>query len=308
MTGEYLYWQPAVDNLIFTGEIDQVVPSNFSVPKTKTILADFDWESGFRVGAGVVSECNAWDLGAKWTRITTSPSKTVSASTPSFLFLFGGEYIPDVTEQEVPILSEDASSRWKFEFNALDVSLSHSICLTECFRTAPYIGVKAVWTKQRYELSFPTLFAPIPDASNYMPFGFADLFAEAKTFGIGPQLGIYGKWDWFCNFGIYGDVSGAMMWTRYSDINASRDLTITAEILPEPVEIIAPLISPDWSRIRPMVAAQVGLDWEGCFWCDRVSVHLKVGYEVEYFWRLFPTLGEGDFDMQGLVISLSVGI
>ena len=140
---------------------------------------DFDWNLGFRVGAGYeMPDCNC-GVGAFWTHYHSHNHGH----------------------------SHDNGSSWKLDFDVVDLLYSCPFDCSSCFTFTPYGGIRFANIDQKLHSRF--LSTHNGDSIHSR----GDL--KEEFVGIGPMFGIDGSWGIGCGLSLYGNISAAALYGRF---------------------------------------------------------------------------------------------
>lgn len=325
--GDYLYWEAREDQLTYAQDLNGGINSlinpfqNGNVPNEldiniSTYDADFNWKSGFRVGAGYYLNCNNWDFQIFWTRlhettnanITDLNSGIIPSNIPlAILFNIVSTIISEGAIP--PVLASGAHNKWHFHFDNIDFQVGKSFynCCNVAIR--PFVGVKGAWIDQKLASRYDGVTLTIE--TNAMPIG-VNVKKTNNFHAVGPSLGIGLAWQFFSDFSLIGDFSFATLYGKFQ--NRIRS-TLTDNTVG--VQVVAN-IRDNKHRFRPMVAGNIGVEWNNCCW-DCAQFILGISYEVQYWWNQWQipssaevalltggTSPQGDLSLQGLTVHAGV--
>lgn len=303
--GEYLYFQPSTSPIILSGKVSGVDLTNFIIDQTTIKTLKYSWNSGFRVGVGYISTGNGWDINLSWMRLNTNSTTTVKSVENEFLFLPSGSVVPNASSAQ---FADQVIGKANLKFDTIDFDIGREYFLNRCFFLRPHFGLKGAYFQQTLEAKALNVFAVLalsPDPILLAPF--LQLETGGKFQGIGPKIGLSGKWIWFCDFGLFGKVSGAMLWGTYKNVQGTTSGEIEISQIPIEFSFSGTLTNPDNQRVRPMVESQLGIDWKKYYCCDRFFFRVAVSYEVQHYWDLSETVASSYLNIKGLTILASIG-
>lgn len=311
--GEFLYWKIVQEQMayaaVLTGEREPF-ESEHSEPiinlfeKLRIKDPSFKFDSGFRIGVGYKMPCSCWNFKLAWTRLHERTNSHVNDSNHGIIPLAvpAGTIFGVIHRNHHFRFANRATSHWKFEYDAIDLTVGGNYCFS-CLKMNPYVGIKAASIKQNQHL-------------NYFGFVVEDNPVEIQNrkkndfYGIGPSLGVDGSWEFFPHFSLNGGVSGALLYGRFR-VNEHPRIAIESDFASLKVK------DSRNNRIRPMVDANIGLDWDTCV-CDKYQITIGAAYEVQYWWNQLqapatPLVAfinggsscQGDLMMYGLTLRLA---
>src|SRR5579872_21274 len=143
-TADFIYWRTTVDNYTFAASGTPIVVNGaLGSPTTrgKSPLPGFDFQPGFKVGAGFKFAHDGWDLYANYTWL--NPAKVKASISNSGGYMVG----PGDPYWGTPTLSK-VENTFKQSFNILDLELGRQFFLSSFLTLRPYFGLKAAWIDQ----------------------------------------------------------------------------------------------------------------------------------------------------------------
>lgn len=182
----------------------------------------FDWDFGFRIGAGYNLEYDQWDTQFFWTwiRSETHQSQTVF---PRFIplpteFIHPEFFAADLSNK----LSQKAVIHWALLFNTADWELGRCYWVSKGLSFRPFIGLKGGWINQSIRVQYDDL---IINDMLTADSGREDL--KNDFWGIGPLGGMNTKWK-LRHFSthypsLFGDFSIATLWGRWMCTDTYKD-------------------------------------------------------------------------------------
>jgi hypothetical protein len=253
-TADLLYW-----NLKEGGSDYALAPSG------KVWNSHFDWNFGFRAGAGYHLEHDAWDWLLNFTWLHARADNHAHRAAGGLASQKGLPSLFAVTE---------INSHWHVHYYVLDLEVGRDFFITKYLAFRPQFGIESAWIPQRRHYSLKAG----PD------FG-QKIYGKNHFWGIGPRAGLGGTWYFGHHFSLLSALSGSLQWGRFE----SR----LKESLLEPggkVSIVN--VNGDLHRLVPNVQARLGLSWDADI--NDSSNHLGIAllYEFQYWWRQNQFLNE----------------
>jgi hypothetical protein len=265
-SAELLYWRGHAHGLAYTNKPSEVLFTDDFTLKPVT-RPDFEWELGYRLGAGYTT-CNcAWTFEGYYTYLTSRArgKKSFNSGAPEFLGIF------PIWSLSADTLASDyvsaAASHWHLRLNMLDLNAQYNFpCLCERLALIPFLGVRGVSLDQKLQAEYAggTFFNGTDQNSlkNYY-------------LGAGPRFGLNA--DFFLNsdFGIFGHIAIAPLFghlhikqreTYLENLRFHRSRGTQHYVL-----------STDFS---------LGLRWQNRLCADWPIVDLRVAWEGQEFWHV----------------------
>lgn len=295
LSADLLYWRPFVGGVdkCSSNVSDELTPDGRVISRFhgKVRNPDFNWDPGFRVGAGYAFACNNWDVGVFYTHFDSNTSRGRSrgnhSNSSSSSFKNFTSYGPANRERRI---------RWNINFNVIDLVAGYQANAGSCFTFRPFIGLRGARIDQKLHRGhFPI------DSSGYFSSNRHDHFGiknHEKFTGIGPLLGIEADWPIGCGFKLYA--SAATSWL-YGKFRVRQDEFDRFAYLDDFARI-----SKNLDTDLANFDAGFGIRWETCF-CGDWHLALQLGLEHHQYFN-YNRLGEyGDLSFDGANFSVAIG-
>ncbi len=293
LEGELLYWKISEENLSIamqTSEEGEIINGHVVHP-------DFQWEPGFRLGAGISFSGTNSDARVRWTH-NSSNIHDNSVPTP-----------PNVFEG----LNHNAKSfdfRWKSKLDMGDIALGHTIALNKHFQARPFAALQAIRLTQNTEATyFGSEMTTVVDPYQWI------LKQQSRFCGLGPVVGADLLWTCYKGFSIYGTGAGMLYYGRVSSSQIQQEKELVAAPFESSFSFDDSLYTNKFGY-----NLGVGARFDGSFSADSVHVGFALGWELlslpdQNQWSRTMTLPNtnalgnigGAFNAQGLVLKLVVG-
>lgn len=126
---------------------------------------------------------------------------------------------------------------------------------------------------------------------------------------IGPVVGLDARWALAVGLGFFSNASAALM---YGYNKAFSQISVESRPLSSPIATHA-----NRHRAVPAIRIEIGADWVRCF-RDWVQTRIGLGYEFQYWWHQWPSIGSsyglilgipvsyGDLVLSGLSVELGI--
>lgn len=149
---------------------------------------DFDWNAGFRIGAGYGFACSPCEIGVIWTNFNSNSHSHGHCHRNNL--------------------------RWNLDYNTVDVLFSCQ-CDCSCIELSPFAGVRYARIDQKLHSNFVS----------YNNGSITHSHGSAKNdfSGVGPLLGIEGEWGFGCGWSLYGDVAFGVLYGKFRNHSHSFD-------------------------------------------------------------------------------------
>lgn len=202
-SADVLFWRACEDGFecsfgttkISTGVSDGRIVSDIR-EKDKDI--DFDWDAGFRIGAGYTFDCSCWEGAIYWTHFNENGN------------------------------SHDCNNhaKWKLTFNQIDTVLGYEFNYNSCFNFRPFFGARYAQINQRLSTHLETIITA--EATESTSTAITIKKDREHFWGAGPLFGLEGNYFLGCSFSIYGNLAGSFLYGNFKNNFFDSDLFTTA--------------------------------------------------------------------------------
>ncbi len=207
----------------------------------------FDWDFGYRLGAGVFLPVVKWKVLGTYTHFGTHDTGGYGVIPPSLFVNLRGSFF---------VSSQNVKSSYDINYDAISLELKRSSFLSSLLGLGSSLGVKRAWIDQKQRVTYRTFQEELIRVKDHCRFR-----------GIGPLLGMNINWHLFSGFSFFGDVKGALL---YGGVEVKH-----TEI---PIEIKG-----DAHLFSPNLLFTFGLN-KDCF-MGGAQVFISLAYEADYYWR-----------------------
>ncbi len=250
--GEALLWQAVQDNMeyIYKGT-DGSNNSRFRDIKNP----HFEWDWGWRFGAGYNIPRDGWDLSLIWTHIKNHAKGTTHKGDEVL------DIIWSVAAYKVGSPTV-AHAHWDAHLDQIDFDLGRQFYVGRHLTIHPKAGVRSAWIFQDYDVSWS-------DQS-----GTQKNDMKNKYWGFGFLAGIDSDWMLGAGFSLFGDAGLAIL-LGFFDVNQHGTFNNSTNSK----------ISESLRTGRPIFDLDLGLKWAKKIYHDRFAIAFKVGYEYHLYFN-----------------------
>ncbi|MCH9627524.1 MAG: hypothetical protein S4CHLAM2_11650 [Chlamydiales bacterium] len=250
---EYLWWKIHQEGLHYA-----VSGVQNNVPGEGRLFAlEGDWDSGFRIGAGIFFPCNSWRLNLDWLSLR---NEDMDAVQPSGLVLRATRGHPG----DIDVITS-AVADMTFKLDSIRLSLDIPIFTRTHVAITPSIGLRNDSIRETFEIVYTgTESGRFRNSIQYC--------------GLGPQVGLNAAWYLLPCFAVCGDLGVAGLYGS-CDIHqqtADNDTDEDSNFRYRP------------ERLQSTFNSTLGVQWEGSFFRN-IYLRLKLGWETN-IWFNFNTL------------------
>lgn len=280
------YWHTKIGGTEF-GITNNGLDSGVSVP---TLISrhpggdlkenDFGWDLGLKAGIGYKTRHDKWDLFLRYTWLSAHNSKSMHKNPPGVIIGI---------RSFLPILAKRAKSHVDTDYNNLDLELARSYFICKHYSIRPHFDLKATWLdiKQNIFYNFSEAFQNISLEDRD-----EKIYSSSKFWGMGPRAGVDGKLFIGDGFNLFGELAGSILYGHFKErlkekfpVGVSNQVSGTLFTVRD-----------SFHRFIPFVQMQMGLEWGTYLNSKRQHLDLKVGYEIQYYWRANQLMHTEKFD------------
>ena len=236
---------------------------------------DYDW--GFRIGAGYNTAHDGWDLYAAWTRIhlhanghTQVPADRSKATWPTFIPSNATAFNEGSFANYGKI-----DAHWRLHLNIIDLELGREFFTSKWLTLRPHFGLRTGWIYQRYDIYYKKSF--IFDPMLIIKDGKTAIDMKNNFWGLGPRLGLDTQWAIGSGFSFFGNASISLLYGFFQ--TAFHQLTREANGIGFPYAST----HNSFRQSTAITDLQLGLRWDHMFDNDRFHFGLQAGWEHHKF-------------------------
>lgn len=310
-----LYWHPKMGGteyaISYTPKgiitVPPIITTPFATdhrPEGDVKENDFSWDLGFKGGLGYKSPHNAWDIFARYTWFESHSTSQVQKDFPDGIIALKTPLATSIRinvvtqgENNLVIFANHAKSTVDIALNNLDLELGRSYFTSKRISAKPYISMKGTLLdlsqKVMYDQKTDSTFAGLSLALD-IPELKVNLSSQFK--GLGPRIGCDLRYFLGDGFNFFGDFAAALLYGHFK--LKQHDQISDMHILGSPEDVaefeaVSDLIfSAPTRRLTnkfhsfvPYAQMFLGLEWNTYMNKRKAHLGLKLGYEVQYFWR-----------------------
>lgn len=321
---DYLCWKATEDGLEL-GTEDEIENFSNGAQSTcsHTVGLDFDYKSGFRLGAAYLLPCDGWDVTVNWIHYQSDASAHGGS-------LIGGSltgantYFFNDWERNINFIPDVARARWNLDLDVVDLELARRFYFSECVSARPFIGLRFANIDQSYKVHSSADRTP----GFVLPIQFeSSVHATSDFMGLGVRAGFDIEYKFGCGVGVFAEAAAALVYgeTDRHTREAATQFSGSSQFDNDYGT------STKTRRSRAMTDLALGLKWDDCFcWCNRYHPFgVAIAWEHHAFYNLnqfrsrkilfsgnvntnapvssFATCKVGDLMTQGLTLSFYLG-
>lgn len=242
---------------------------------------DFSWDLGLKVGLGYKLPHDDWDIYANYTWFDTEDSSSSTKAAPSAL-------APH--KSVVNFLAHKAKSHFDIGYNNVDLELGRSYFMSSRMSVRPHIGVKSAWVDLDQDVIYTLGEAFVPGILG----GFdTKTKAHLRFWGVGPRAGINTRLHLGYGFSLYGDAAGSILYGYFKTRHRETFPPHLVQLTDGNGEVIK--VKHKFHRFIPYANLNLGLAFNRFINEEKQHIGFKLGYEVQYYWRVNQMKQPEDF-------------
>jgi hypothetical protein len=275
---DYIYWAVQQDGLRYAqsgfgtnccGEPECGCEATNSSLDGRCRDHDCNWNSGFKIGVGMVNPCCDWEMFVQYTYYQANPKHRVKRGNCDLLPVWG--YFRDFADNEFVTL-KCASSHWKLNFNAIDALISNEFCVNNCFTFRPSFGLKGAWDTQKFNVYYDLV--PVMDSTNSYVSGHKQNF-----WGVGPKFAMTASASVYDSFSVYGNIGFSTLWARYQVRRGDFSSILRDGATPETTSRVC--VKNCRNRFTPVLENSIGVRWDTDLCCGDYGFYVNVAWEQQ---------------------------
>lgn len=257
-TGDMLWWHVDEGGTDYA-ELFENAPGVASSAEVENRHLKFKWDYGFRAGIGTTFNHDKWDLYLNFTWFRAENS-SASSLHDFYTFITPLTVVPPVSATQV-------KAHWNIHFYDFALNLGRHFFISPSVAFHPYFGLKTSFISQ-IRRSYSEVFSPFSGT----------LTSKDKNgfWGIGPDLGMEGKWFLVSGLNLFGSAGGALLW---GDFNVQhREFSSTFDAVRYHFHL-------DTHQVVPMAQLQLGIGYETNIHHNDYHIAVNARYEYQYWWQ-----------------------
>lgn len=257
---------------------------------------DFSWDLGFKVGLGYKTPHDKWDVLARYTWFQSHSTSQTNKNHPA------GIIATKLSTGLTPGFSivHHAKSTIDMDYNNADLELARSFFTSKNIAIRPHISLKGSWIDLEQRVRYvqdnnPSLLGLLLEFES--PEFKVNL--KSRMWGVGPRFGVDTKYFVGNGFNFFGDFAASILYshfktkendhipnTRFGGILDPDTIETLEELLNITLSAPSRRLKHDFHQFVPFAQMLIGLEWNKFMNSNKQHIRLKMGYEVQYYWRV----------------------
>ena len=302
LDAEFLWWFGEVSNLSYAIRREGTAVDNDPIFGTRNIIAptkkehfEWEWNPGVRLGLGVITDLDGWDLYSNWTYYYTKDSQSKNVAAPTTILSFGDVNVGQELYTSPWLIEPNAnlfnsiSGRFSLSFNQIDLELGRNFWISDEISVRPMAGLRGYWADLRFKVqgsrpSFVDGFlsnSSVNESADY----------KQDSWAVGLLSGLSSAWHITRHFSLYGELELAL---AYGKTSIQRNASIF-EYTPtgNRAETDYSVVTRDRRYlVQPFIDLGLGIRFENNF--ESIRAMLDLGWEFHSLLK-FNQLFRGTF-------------
>jgi hypothetical protein len=295
LTADFIWWRPQQDGLeyAFNGTSDGSVDAD----KGRLHRPHFEYQPGFKVGAGLKFRHDGWDIFAQytWLRSDEDDSRSsVHSDADGDSNVQSNIFIPDSLGGLETFWADEAKANWSLHFNVLDLELGRNFWISKWLTLRPFVGMKFSWNDQKYNVEYEGAEFEEFNPSN------VKLHMKLDQTSVGLRTGLNTNWYMWKNWAIFGEFAVSGIWNDFDSSRKDHVATATSEVTLNH-------INRDVHNVSAVIEWALGLRFETAFHKDAYMFMLQAGWEEQVWFDqnqfvMFPNQTPANLNFEGLTV------
>ena len=310
ITANFIYWRAYQEGLNYATPAPFNPLWGYDNDATQVSSGDIgtDWGPGFKVGLGLDTAHDGWQVYAQYTWNSFSDTGKIGYAPSTEDAAVAADAASKVVNPFDGSLftSDNAEANWKLRFNKIDLMLARDFYLSQYLTMKPAAGLTGTWQTQTMSTEYTRTTTPYQIGAALTPAPTVAAYLQddlaMKNYGIGLRVGSDFTWYFTKQFSLFGDMYGNLYWTDYTT-------QTNKEVLHSPANELSKTYidqsGDDYYSVKFAGEMELGLMWETYF-CER-DYHFaaRVSWEMQnwFNWTRFSTsdaMTNKDLSFQGL--------
>ncbi|NGX50744.1 MAG: hypothetical protein K1060chlam2_00594 [Chlamydiae bacterium] len=293
INAEFLWWYATVGNLPYAYVKEVVVRS--TLPMNEVIFVpdrtkefDVEWDPGVRVGLGIITNHDGWDLYTDWTYFYNSDSKSISVppfrqfsnnilvNPPGQLLLnspwFGGTTASNFNEID---------GKWSLLFHQIDLVLGRKFWISPNLVLRPYGGLRGHLSRLHLHIKGTYDGRENPEGGRIFLQKEKSNWKQ-KFWAAGLLAGMKTTWHMTKHWSVFGDGDVALIYGCFNLRNRFGSLIIRRDNMGgiETLQNFTHTYNNDnFYSIQPVIDLAIGFRWETTFSNCSYRLNFDAGWE-----------------------------
>jgi major outer membrane protein len=255
----------------------------------------YDWDWGFRLGAGYNFPHDGWDALLNWTWFRTHEKKQEGTDANEIIW----QTVTNPSNGPAEVTAHHADGHSKLHLNLLDLEMGREFFVSKWLTLRPFVGGRAAWLNRSFTFEYKL-------NANGAALTEAEGHNHNRFRGGGLRTGLNSQWGLGWGWSFFGDFALSLIYGTQR-IHAHQET--------DPGDARIGHIHNAWTISRPMLDLALGLRWDHLFYDDAYRIRIQLGWEQHTLWGFNKdmnfvsddvqgkyTFNQGDLTLQGLAL------
>lgn len=300
VVGSFIYWQPTQDNMEY-GLTNSKYAGNVVGTTTTTTPANsglfgnwlqqsFSFQPGFKVGVGLNTDHDNWDLYAEYTWLRDKTTSTSNGPATGDILPTRGLAFNSAGTLGANAYTS-ANQQWTCNLDFLNLEMGRGCYFGRALTIRPAFGVRGTVMRQKLF----TTYTNSSVSANSAFTGIATVQDYVHSWSVGPRAGLYSNWLLGSRFRLYGNVAGDACFTQYSMQFKDEFLPTSGTNAGQNTRLKS--YENNLGVLRTHLEMEMGIGWGSYFDNDNWYFDLSAGYTWQVFFdqNMFRNYGTAGF-------------
>jgi hypothetical protein len=266
--GSFIYWQPLEEGLTFAKTIEnQPIISTGPFLGSEMIEMDFDYKPGFKVGVGLLSDYDNWDVFFEYTWFHQTQTQIKNPPKSGRLLYYPWFNSQNVQEANQPY-ALDIKSSWNLDMDLINLELARSYFVGRKLTFRPFVGAKAMWIDQSINI-----------LANIIDWGNKEVKNRSQSWALGARSGLYTNWILGKGFKSFANLAACLLYTDYHKVSKDEDAIDTVTFGSRYMDS-----SNKFRYLRTSLEFTLGFGY-GCYFSNNNHFDFNIGYDFNGFFH-----------------------
>ncbi len=273
LTFDLTYWHTKMGGTEYAYSLHPQINNSVLLPDISGDLKEngFGWDVGVKVGLGYKTLHGAWDALIRYTYFNGDDISSLSKAEPSALISLTNFGL---------LFASKVKSHVEVDYDNIDIELACSYFISRRLAFRPHFDMKTTWIGIDQNVQITA--SSIDNTSNTVGLDYKTK-DDCRFWGLGPRAGIDSKWFLGYGFHFFGDFAGSVQY-GYFKTEAHEFLPPSAQPALSGGEAFK--IKHKFHRFIPFIQLFLGLGYDTYINDENQHLAFKLGYEVQYYWRV----------------------
>jgi len=244
--------------------------------------ARYDWNWGFRIGAGYNLPHDGWDLFLNWTWFHSRGHQDKNALLGQVLIATRA----NASDTEGDVQAVQAEHNQRLHLNLIDLEIGREFFVSKSLTFRPHMGLRTGWIYRNFDVEYA-------GGTQLANTALKDTFHNRYR-GMGLRSGFDTQWGLGNGVSLYGELAASLLYGRHHVHGEEVVRTSpTGTSTPKQDTHNRP------AMMRAMMDLGAGLRWDHLFYDDSYRIRLQAGWEQHVLFGFNRDIDFGNQTLRG---------